>query len=98
MEKKISTYLWSSSRERLKKIKTRFLSDLDSYFTIDNWLEYLLDAVTFYGAEIENTWKQLKNYSHRGMPLGNEGFLKEIGRIFKRVFSLKFRKTTVWKT
>lgn len=98
MESQIGTYLWTSARERLKKIKTRFLSCLTSYFTVDNWQEYLLEAVNNYTSEIRISWKKLKNHSHRGIPLGNESFIQKLEKKLKKSFSMSFRKTKVCRT
>lgn len=98
MEKSVGTYLWTSARERLKRIKTRYLSCLDHYFKVMNWGLYLGEVINNLALEQNIAWKKIKTHSHRGIPLGSSTFLRKIENKFKRTSSFKFRKTVVWET
>lgn len=98
MESKVATYQWTSARERLGLIKTRFLSNLDDYFTVDNWLGYLSEVIDDFTQEVKRTWQTIKRHTQRGIPVGNPDFLKRIEKQIKRTFSFKFRRSKTWQS
>ncbi len=92
------SYLWSSSRERLGLIKTRFLSCVDSYFKVKSWADYLKEPIEQVLEEVHLVWKTLKQHTQRGIPAGSEKFTNGICEKFNRRFSFRFRKITSWSS
>lgn len=98
MENEIGTYQWTSARERLKLIKTRFLSCLACYFKVNNWMVYLQGAFEKNNEEPRVSWEKLKSHFHREIPLGDATFIERIEHKFKRIFPARFRSIFVWDT
>jgi len=92
------SYQWTSARERLGLIKTRFLSSVESYFSVKRWSDYLKEPIEQINGEVQLVWKTLKKHTQRGIPVGSTTFMGNICTKFNRTFTLRFRETLAWKT
>tara|TARA_B110000211_G_C14056551_1_gene543633 strand:+ start:1068 stop:1736 length:669 start_codon:yes stop_codon:yes gene_type:complete len=77
METAPSEYYWTSAHERLKRRNTYYLSRLPEYFQIENWWEYLTEKITL---EVQAVWQQIKVFTQRGTPIGNNKFIQIISK------------------
>ena len=98
MERNIASYPWTSARERLKLIKTRFLSKIDLYFNIPDWLEYLKTSTSDDSTDKLTAWTTIKRHTQRGIPSAELNFINAIAEKFNRTFNLNFRKSKSWLT